>query len=192
MNMRKWTGLVLALVLACVGSWTLLPAGTVTADENAGDGIQAKLHAMVDKLTPEQQAALYLLLSELTQQGGGDQKAAVDTDPLAIAKAKLSSFIEAAGKGDVEGMLANISDSFEHYQLGDKESLGDFLDSAVDMGYLDDLEVKLDEAKLEMDGDTAIIYPVEVSGAFGTGVFEFQAKQENGEWKIVGLDVSGI
>ena len=190
MNKHRVIGFALIVTAGCLGSWFLLIGGTVAADTAGTNSVEAKLHAMVDQLTPEQQAALYLLLSQLTVDSG--QTAAAAADPLAVAKEKLADFAKAASAGDVDAMMANISEKFEHYQFGDKEGLHDFLQNAADMGYLDDLKIKLDEAELEMDGDTAIIYPVEVEGSFGTGVFEFQAKEEDGKWMIVGLDVSGI
>lgn len=187
---RRLIGLGIVVAAGCLGSWMLLCGGVAGADAADAGSLEGKLHALVDQLSPEQQAALYLLLSELTTKPA--ETAAAAQDPIAIAKEKLAQFAKAAAAGDVDAMMANISDDFEHYQFGDKEGLRDFLENAADMGYLDDLKVNMEDTEIEKDGDAVILYPVEVEGSFGTGVFEFEAKQVNGEWKITGLDVSGI
>lgn len=192
MAKRRLVGFALVLAAGCLGCYVLLCGGMAKAEPAEASGVEAKLHALVDQLTPEQQAALYLLLSQLTAQSGQTAAAAADQNPLAIAKEKLAAFIDAAKKGEIDRMMENISEDFEHYQLGDKEGLRSFLENASNMGYLEDLEINLDDTEIEQDGDTVILYPVEVEGAFGSAVFEFEAKQENGAWMIVGLDASGI
>ncbi len=191
MAKRRLAGFALVLAAGCLGCYLMVCGGAAKADSADADGVEAKLHALVDQLTPEQQAALYLLLSQLTAQSG-QAAAAADQDPLEVAKTQVAGFVEAAQKGDIDGMMKNISEDFEHYQLGDKEGLRDFLDNAASMGFLDELEINFDDTEVEKDGDMIILYPVEVEGAFGSAVFEFEAKQENGVWMIVGLDASGI
>lgn len=185
---RTLTGIALVAAAGFLGSWFVVCGGTADAADK--DDVGPKLHALVDQLTPEQQAALLLLLSDLTAKSGQAEAAA--QDPLGIAKEGMAAFAEAAKKGDIDAMMANISDDFNHYQLGDKEGLRGFLQNAAAMGYLDELEISLEDTEVEKDGDLIVLYPVEVEGAFGTAVFEFEAKQKGGKWVISGLDASGI
>jgi len=129
------------------------------------------------------------LLSELTQ---GAATPAADEDPLAVAKVKIAAFVKAAGESDVEAMMSGISENFEHYEFGDKEGFEEFMTQAVDMGYLEDLELDMDDAEVEQDGDTMLIYPVELAGAFGSVTLEFEVKQEDGNWMVIGMDISGM
>ncbi len=68
----------------------------------------------------------------------------------------------------------------------------DFIGQAIDMGYLEDLEVYMDDAEAEVDGEEVIVYPIEIMGAFGSVTFELVFQEKDGAMKIVGLDASGI
>lgn len=157
------------------------------------ESIEDKLHSMVKELSEEQQAALYLLLSQL--KGGATGEAAAADKGASLedqAKAGVQGFVDSASKGDIDGMMAFISDDFEHYQYGDKAGLRDFLSQAHDMGYLEGLEVDMDGMEIEEDGDVVILYPVEIMGIFGSATFEYVLKQENGEWRVIEFDATGI
>jgi len=91
---------------------------------------------------------------------------------------------------DLDKLMAYYSDDFSHYEFGDKAGLKEFMEGAKDMGYLDDLEVDLEQAETTIEGDTATIYPVEISGAFGSTEIEFTSKKEGDTWKIVGMDIA--
>jgi len=153
--------------------------------------IESKLQSLVKELSQEQQAALYLLLSELTT-GEAAEAAAPGKSLVEQAKEGVQSFVDAGAKGDIDGMMAFISDDFEHYQYGDKAGLRDFLGQALDMGYLEGLEVDMSDMEIEEEGDLVILYPVEIIGIFGSATFEYVLKQENGDWRVVEFDATGI
>jgi hypothetical protein len=162
----------------------------------AGDAdLTAKLKDAVGKLSTEQQAALYLLLSQLAGDGGGAPAAAAApaaVSPEEAAKAAIKTFVEAAGKGEYDKMLSIFSDKFEHYEYGDKAGLKDFLTQAGDMGYLEGLELKLDGAEYKLEGDKLTVYPVELSGSFGSLTFEYVFAKEGDTWKVISFDASGL
>ena len=123
---------------------------------------------------------------------GAPAAAAATADPAAKALAAAKAFGEALKTQDMDKIMAPFADDFEHYEYGDKEGIKDFLSQAADMGYLEDLEVNLDDAEAEVDGDEVVVYPVEIMGAFGSVTLELVFKDKGGEMKITGMDASGI
>lgn len=184
------TGLALTLSVIAVAT----PA--------AADDITKKLQDRIATLSTEQQAALLLLLNQL---GGGDGEAAAapaaEAAPAAteksveeLAKEGVQSWVDAAKKGDIDGMMSFVSEDFEHYEYGDKAGLRDFLQQAQDMGYLEDLSASMEDTEIENEDDgTVILYPVDIEGMFGALTFEFVLKKEDdGKYRMVGMDVSGL
>lgn len=159
---------------------------------HAGD-LTAELQAMVADLSAEQQSALLLLLSEL--RGGGGSGAGEET-PEAALKSGLVKLLAAAKANDLDGIMAFVSDDFDYYQVGDKEALRAFIQGAMDAGYIemyiDDVEVNTDDAEIEQDGDEYTIYPIEISGPFGSITLEVVAAKEGGSYKVTTLDIYGI
>ncbi len=165
--------------------------------------VTADLQKKVSELSTEQQAALLLLLDQLAAQGGGaaaapaaaapaEAAAAPAADPKAACKAVIEQFAAAAAKEDMDGMMAVFSDSFEHYQYGDKAGVKEFLQQSADMGYLEGIEFSMEDAEFEVDGETLSVYPVDVEGSFGSITFEYVLKKEGDAWKIVEFDASGL
>lgn len=107
-----------------------------------------------------------------------------------IIEANTAGAVEAAKAGDIDKLLAYYSDSFSHYELGDKTGFRDFLLSAKDMGYLDGVEVDLTHSQTTIEGEEATVGPVTVSGGFGSTQIYFDAEKEGEDWKITGMDLS--
>lgn len=190
---------VLSVAAVAIAGAVLLSSVVAPVAMAAEDNLTAKLQDLVAKLSPEQQAALYTLLSS----GNGASGGAAGTAAVATPDSAKDNFLkgvasikEIAKKGDINAMMALISDDFEHPQVGGKAELKDFLQGAIDMGYLemyaDDTEIKTDDTEIKVDGDKATFYPIEVEGPWGSATLEFTAKLENGAWKIISADVSGI
>jgi len=111
------------------------------------------------------------------------------TDEEIIAKLTEECITAALAK-DIDTLLTYYSDDFSHYEFGDKAGLKEFLEGAKDMGYLDGLEVGMEQAETTIEGDTATIYPVVIEGPFGSTEIEFSSKKEAGTWKIIGMDIA--
>jgi len=186
---------VVLVGIICVAA--ILAAGVifpqpVSAEEG---GFTAKLQAAVADLTVEQQAALYLLLTQLTEDSA-DAAPAVLT-PEESFKQSLATMQEAIKTEDLDAVMGLISADFEFYEVGDKDGLREFIENAIDMGYVEtyaaDIEIITDDTEFERDGDTVTVYPVDVEGDFGSVTLEFEAQlEEDGAWRIIGLDISGI
>ena len=111
-------------------------------------------------------------------------------------KQYANTIIESGKKGDLDAVMAIVSEEFEHPEVGGKEDLKDFLQNAIDMGYIEtyaeDVEFDFSDAELEQDGDEISVYPVALSSAMGSVTLEFVAKWENGKWMITTLEVEGV
>lgn len=170
---------------------------------SAEGALTAQLQERISKMSAEQQAALLILLNSGAVGGEAAAPAeapaaapAAETDPKQALLTGISTILDAAKKEDLDTVMALVSDSFEHPQLGDKAGLREFLQGAIDMGYIemyaDDTEVSTEDTEFEEDGEELIIYPIDVEGPWGSATLEFVAKQEGGAWKIVGVDASGV
>ena len=167
--------------------------------QSAQADVAAELQKKVAGLSTEQQAALLLLLDQLGSAGAAAEAPAAEAaaapatdDPQEACKAVINTFASSAAKEDLDGMLSVFSDSFEHYQYGDKAGIKEFLQQSADMGYLEGIEFSMEDAEFEMDGDTMSVYPVDVEGSFGSITFEYILKKEGDAWKIVEFDASGL
>lgn len=81
-----------------------------------------------------------------------------------------------------------VSESFSSGAVGDKNDLLDYLKNADDMGFLDGLEVSLEDAVITVEGETATVEPVDASGSFGSLSLSFTGVREKGVWMVSGVE----
>lgn len=112
--------------------------------------------------------------------------------PEELIKASVDAWAAAIVAQDLDTALVQYSEKFQHNEWGDKTGVRTFLDQAKSAGYLEGLEVVSDKAEIKVDGDTGTIYPVDIKGNFGTVTMELKYANEDGTWRIVGTDASGI
>jgi hypothetical protein len=94
---------------------------------------------------------------------------------------------------DVEKIKLAISDSFNHYEYGNKTQMVSFLSGAFRDGNLDGAKVALDTAKTKVDGNAANVYPVELVASFGSATLGFDlTKEADGQWRATSITVEGI
>lgn len=176
---------------------------------------EAELHAAQEvgtALSPTQRGRVYLLLSSMEEHVSAIMGDAKDSHKHATQEAGLekvevsqaaaapdtqvmqaiAQWAEGVKSQKIDQMMAPFSDSFKHYEYGDKSGVREFLQQAVDMGYLEAIQVGTEEAEIEISGDEATVYPVKLNGSFGQATIEFTLKNEAGAWRIVGMDISGV
>ena len=93
---------------------------------------------------------------------------------------------------NIDKLMATYSESFETSQVPDKDSLSQFLEGAMESGYLDDVEVILDDTETEIDGETATVYPIDIVSAAGEVSIELTLTKEEGGWMITGMEIEGV
>lgn len=112
--------------------------------------------------------------------------------PEEAVTAQVNKFAEAMKAKNLDGVMAVFSEKFEHYEWGDKAGAREFLQQALDVGYLDGLEVDLSKVQVKVEGTTATAYPIDVRGNFGSTTVELVFTNENGNWLVTGLDASDL
>ncbi len=93
---------------------------------------------------------------------------------------------------DVDKVMAAFSEDFSNYEVPDKDSMREFFEGVIDMGYLEDAEVILEDAETEIDENTATVYPIDVSTAAGSVTIELTLTKEEGGWLITGMEIEGM
>lgn len=85
---------------------------------------------------------------------------------------------------DIPTMVANYADDFESDQGGGKAEMVEFLEGAQEQGFLDDIEISLENFVIEVDGMKASAKPIDLEGAFGSLTLEFELEKRDGSWTV--------
>ncbi len=164
---------------------------------------------MASGLNSYQEARLYVFLLDLTRQDGrgvrrpmamaAPAEAAAPAEETAEAtgdEAQIAATIKALKEGlealDIDRIVDTFSDDFYHPEVGGKEEGRYMMEMGIDMGYADDGEVYIDNMEIEIDGDEAVVYPIELSAPAGAATVEAVLQKEDGGWKITTLNVDGL
>ncbi len=104
--------------------------------------------------------------------------------------ARVQSWADALEAHNVDEVMTFYSDSFEHYEYGTKSGYREYLQSVVDEGLFEDLEVFAEDMEIDVDGTQATVYPIDLQAAFGGAVIELIWEEEAaGVWRITAMDV---
>lgn len=159
--------------------------------------LPAAKKALQDSLLPRRFPAAAPKAAEAVEE------AAVAADPNEEVLAAVKEIFNALETGNVEKVLELISEDFYQPQVGDKDSVKDYVDQGKAMGLLDDVpqtvkdydaKLVLDDAEIEFDDDgEATVYPIDIATNQGSVTLEFVMKKESdGKWRLVGGDAYGI
>ncbi len=121
-----------------------------------------------------------------------------EEEVMAQVKALVADFTAA----NVDKLLDYVSEEFEHYQVGDKKALADYLEMGKAMGYVDDFpqwvkdnegEIILDKAEVKIKDGKASVYPIDAVAAIGSVTVELVFKKDpDGVWRVITAEVEGI
>ncbi len=126
----------------------------------------------------------------------------VTATPEEEVMAVINDILAAVRAGDVEKLLGFISEKFYQPQVGDKESVKEYIKTGKEMGYLDnvpatieqyDAEVSLEDTEVEIKDGEATVYPIDATSNQGSATVELVLKKEaDGKWRVTGGDAYGI
>jgi hypothetical protein len=105
------------------------------------------------------------------------------TDQEMIQKMMIDVMAALTAK-DIDKMVSYYADDF-HSDNGDKAATVAFLNGAKDQGFLDGIVVKTDAMKIDVQGETAKVGPVNLEGAFGALGLNFDLAKRAGKWLVV-------
>jgi len=130
-------------------------------------------------------AALWVvaMLAVLACGCAGQGKGPTDQELIAGTLADWKAAFEAQ---DIDQIMAAYSEDFEGERSADKAGVRGFFTRAIDAGYMDSAEIILDDAETLIDGETATVSPVDLSGDFGSVSLELILQKEaDGAWRII-------
>lgn len=173
------------------------------AVNEAADVLDAKSVAQLYLVVRDMDAAKDLLIAELTGKSGVACPVAGTACPMTAAPAQSPEealfekgmfFLNKLLEKDFDGAFAAVADDFNHYmyEIRDKAQLRSFLENAAAAGFMEDIEINLDDVEITIEGDKVIAYPIEVVGIFGRGTLEFVGEKRDGQYMLTTLDVFGL
>lgn len=86
---------------------------------------------------------------------------------------------------DVNALMALYSENFQAQGRG-KADMKEFIEDAIDEGYLEDAKVDTSAVQIAIEGDTATATPITLEGPAGSMSLRLDLSKENGQWLIVG------
>jgi ketosteroid isomerase-like protein len=87
---------------------------------------------------------------------------------------------------DVDAIMAGYSEDFSSERVDSKEQMREFMQRAIDDGWLENIDINLEIAQLTISDDTAEFTPVEIIGDEGEMEIDFTLKKEDKKtWKII-------
>ncbi len=109
-----------------------------------------------------------------------------------LIQGTVDAFKTALLAKDLDKVMPMISENFNDPEIGNKAGMRDFLQRAIDAGYLNDAEMDFKSAQIKIEGDTATDYPVTVSSSSGSATIGFTLKKEKAGWLITQMAVEGV
>jgi hypothetical protein len=95
--------------------------------------------------------------------------------------------------GDVNAIMAPVSDAFTHYQWTTKAALRSLVSDALAQGELGNAKIDVSNAEYTKNDDgTWTVYPLDLQAIFGQATIEGTFKREESGWKIIRIDLEGI
>lgn len=97
---------------------------------------------------------------------------------------------------DVDKLMTLYSEDFSHdgydYDAAGKEELREFVEYSIDEGNFDDVEISFDSADTEIEGNTAVVYPIDYATTAGAITIELELTKEKAGWLITDMAIEGL
>jgi len=87
---------------------------------------------------------------------------------------------------DIDKLMVVYSENYVASRGGGKDSIREFMARAFEQGFMDNVEVKIEDAQITIEDDKATFGPVEFVSDRGTFTLEYKLQKEDGAWLIVG------
>lgn len=119
--------------------------------------------------------------------GGGSAATAAPkgADDKAVIAKTLGEWGSALAAKDVDKIVSFYSDSFKSDDGTGKDGLKEFLGGVISAGYLDGAKVDVAGAQISVNGEEAVVAPLNLSGNMGAATLSLSLKKEAGTWRIV-------
>lgn len=109
-----------------------------------------------------------------------------------LVKLQLDKWSQGLIEKDMDKFLSTISENFSARQAENKETLGGFIEQAIEAGYLEEAEVSTEDAQFTIENGVCSVYPVDLASMAGSVAVELTFTKEDAGWMVTGMDVDGI
>ncbi len=109
-----------------------------------------------------------------------------------LVQKQLGVWSQGLVEQNMEMFLSTISESFSAAQAPDKKALADFIQQAIDAGYLEGAEVSAQDAQYTMGEGVCSVYPLDLMSVAGNVAVELTFTKEDGQWLVTGMEVDGL
>ncbi|MEX2015216.1 MAG: hypothetical protein WD873_01175 [Candidatus Hydrogenedentales bacterium] len=97
----------------------------------------------------------------------------------------IDGTLDALRAQNIDAMMTSYSEDFTSDQGGGKVEMQGFLQQAKDGGFLNDMTISTANTTIVVEGATARVEPIELTGAFGELTLGFDLEKRDGRWWIV-------
>jgi hypothetical protein len=91
--------------------------------------------------------------------------------------------------GDLDAIMAMVSEDYSNSQGATKSALQGLLATASSQGIFTDMKVDMANAEMNIDGDTASVTPVIFNTAVGALTLSYELKKESGVWMFTSTEL---
>lgn len=103
-----------------------------------------------------------------------------------LIQTTIDNWKHAMMEQDLDTIMANYSEEFTSGRVNNKEEMREFMQRAIEDGWLDYIDINTEIAQLTITDGTADYSPVEIAGDFEPMVFEMTLKKEGKRnWRII-------
>jgi ketosteroid isomerase-like protein len=132
------------------------------------------------------QIAALLVAGLFVLAGGCEMGGLSDEAQLTAALGQWKAATEAQ---DIDKMMEPYSEDYEGGRGEGKEGVREFLSGMKEEGALEDIDMDISEAEIEIDGDEATIGPIIYAGNWGEiEMVRTLKKESDGVWRVVGAE----
>jgi ketosteroid isomerase-like protein len=132
------------------------------------------------------QIAVLLVAGVLVAAAGCEMGGLSDEAQLTAALGQWKAATEAQ---DIDKMMEPYSDDYEGENGEGKEGVRQFLSGMIDEGALEDVDMDISEAEINIEGDKATVGPIIYAGDWGeVEMNRILKKEDDGVWRVVGAE----
>jgi len=116
----------------------------------------------------------------------GCQTLGVGPSDEELVNTTMAEWKAAMAAKDMDKLMATFSENYVSTRGTGKDSMREFMTRAFNEGFMDNVEVNVEDAQIMIEGDKATFGPVEFISDRGTFALEYKLQKEEDAWLIVG------
>jgi ketosteroid isomerase-like protein len=115
----------------------------------------------------------------------GCQTLGVGPSDEELVNATMAEWKAALAAKDMDKLMATFSEDYVSARGTGKDAMLEFMTRAFDEGFMDNVEVNVENAQITIEGDKATFGPIEFESDRGMFALEYTLQKEDGAWLIV-------